>query len=188
MNLFTSLEGFLYLVSVALFYPVLAALAALTVWTVGYLGAFAREAMERQRGNPQLRRYRERLNTAAADAGANDTDLAIGQALHEVEDAIIASLDRIRFVVRTGPSLGLIGTLIPMANALAALAQGNLPDLATNMVTAFSTTVIGLAIGTTGYLIANAKQRWSRSDLNALSLHADRLLREIKQDTGAIVG
>lgn len=35
-------------------------------------------------------------------------------------------LDRIRFVIKVGPALGLMGTLIPMGISLAALAEGNI--------------------------------------------------------------
>ena len=53
-----------------------------------------------------------------------------------------------RLLVKVGPSLGLLGTLIPMGTALASLATGNLDAMAGQMVVAFTTTIIGLACGT----------------------------------------
>ena len=51
-------------------------------------------------------------------------------------------------LVKVGPSLGLLGTLIPMGSSLASLATGNLEAMAGQMIVAFTTTIIGLATGT----------------------------------------
>lgn len=69
-----------------------------------------------------------------------------------------------------------MGTLIPMADALQGLADGNLPALASNMVTAFAATVIGLSVSVVAYLIAAIREQWVRADLEALALHAERLV------------
>ncbi len=47
--------------------------------------------------------------------------------------------------------------MIPMATALSGLARGDLQMLASNMVIAFSSTVVGLAVGAAAYLIAMAR-------------------------------
>jgi biopolymer transport protein ExbB/TolQ len=70
-----------------------------------------------------------------------------------------------------------MGTLIPMADALQGLANGNLPALASNMVTAFAATVIGLSISVVAYLLAAARESWVRADAQALAFHAERVLR-----------
>jgi len=88
------------------------------------------------------------------------------------------ALGRLRLAVRVGPSLGLMGTLIPMADALQGLAEGNLPALASNMVTAFAATVIGLTISVVAYLIAGARESWVRADAQELAFHAERVLRK----------
>ena len=46
-----------------------------------------------------------------------------------------------RLLVRAGPALGLMGTLIPLAPALAALGKGEPNVLADKLQTAFSITV-----------------------------------------------
>jgi hypothetical protein len=51
-------------------------------------------------------------------------------------------------LIRIGPGGGLIGTLIPMSTGLAALSQGDMSKLSSELVLAFTTTVVGLAIGT----------------------------------------
>ena len=64
-----------------------------------------------------------------------------------------------------------------MANALQGLAEGNLPSLASNMVTAFAATVIGLAISVTIYLITTMREQWIREDNQALAFRAEALLQ-----------
>lgn len=38
-------------------------------------------------------------------------------------------LDKLRLLIRVGPSLGLMGTIIHMGSALAALSQGNVEEM-----------------------------------------------------------
>jgi biopolymer transport protein ExbB/TolQ len=73
-----------------------------------------------------------------------------------------------------------MGTLIPMADALQGLAEGNLPALASNMVTAFAATVIGLSVSVIAYLVAAARENWVREDTQALAFHAERISRALK--------
>ena len=75
------------------------------------------------------------------------------------------------------PRWGLMGTLIPMAYALQGLAEGNLPSLASNLVTAFAATVIGLAVSVVAYLVAGVRESWVRADIQALAFRAEELLR-----------
>ncbi len=67
--------------------------------------------------------------------------------LQEYEFYTIKRLERTRILVRIGPMLGLMGTLIPLSPALIGLANGDMQALSENLVTAFSVTVIGLLIG-----------------------------------------
>jgi biopolymer transport protein ExbB/TolQ len=78
--------------------------------------------------------------------------------------------------VRIGPALGLMGTLIPMAAALQGLADGNLPALASNMVTAFAATVVGLTISVVAYAITAFREDWVRADVQALAFRAEHVL------------
>lgn len=89
------------------------------------------------------------------------------------------SMDRLKIMVRLGPSLGLMGTLIPMGTGLAALGQGDMTKLSSDLVIAFTTTVVGIAIGMTAYCIYTVKRRWIEEDIKnmelATELIADRL-------------
>ena len=85
----------------------------------------------------------------------------------EREERARHSLVASRMLVKVGPSLGLLGTLIPMGTSLASLATGNLEAMAGQMVVAFTTTIIGLATGTLAYVVAAVRQTWVASRARA---------------------
>lgn len=69
-------------------------------------------------------------------------------------------LERIDLLARSGPILGLMGTLIPLGPGLTALGSGNIDILATALTVAFDTTVVGLLIGLIAYTIGRVRRRW----------------------------
>lgn len=71
-------------------------------------------------------------------------------------------------LMRVGPMLGLMGTLIPMGPALVGLASGDIESMAVNMQVAFSTTVVGIFVGIIGFVTQLVKRRWFAEDLNNL--------------------
>jgi biopolymer transport protein ExbB/TolQ len=89
-----------------------------------------------------------------------------------------ATLSAARSLVRIGPSLGLLGTLIPMGGSLAAMAGGNLQAMAGQMVVAFTSTIIGLATGTAAYGIATLRQGWVNQSIREQRYLAERLAAE----------
>ena len=90
-------------------------------------------------------------------------------ALDRVEDMIERRLARSALLVRLGPLLGLMGTLIPMGPALTALAAGNMPDMAEQLVLAFTTTVVGLATAVVATVITTIRRRWYAADLRTIA-------------------
>lgn len=96
------------------------------------------------------------------------------------EERIRRSLSWPRLLVRVGPSLGLIGTLIPMGTALAALATGNLEAMSGQMIVAFTTTIIGIACGTIAFVIAAVRQAWVAETVRELRFIAERVATEIE--------
>ncbi len=70
-------------------------------------------------------------------------DAGVEYALADYELAVERRLERTRILVRAGPALGLMGTLIPLAPGLAALGHGDVATLATDLRTAFAATTIG---------------------------------------------
>jgi len=74
-------------------------------------------------------------------------------------------LERTRLLVRAGPALGLMGTLIPLSPALSGLATGNIRQLTDNLRVAFSVTVLGLLIGVVAFGISLVRDRMYAQDL-----------------------
>jgi len=86
--------------------------------------------------------------------------------LQEYEFFTVKRLERTRILVRVGPMLGLMGTLIPLSPALIGLASGNTTQLADNLTTAFSVTVIGLLIGGIAFVISIVRDRMYSQDIS----------------------
>ena len=88
--------------------------------------------------------------------------------LQEYEFYTIRRLERTRILVRLGPILGLMGTLIPLSPALKALADNDTQKFADNLTIAFSVTVIGLLIGGLAFLISMVRDRIYSQDISDL--------------------
>ncbi len=87
-------------------------------------------------------------------------------------------LDKSRTLSKMGPILGLMGTLIPMGPALAGLAAGDIATMSQQMQIAFNTTVLGLVIGSIGFISLQLKQRWYAEDLNTIEFVNDLIEEE----------
>jgi biopolymer transport protein ExbB/TolQ len=90
------------------------------------------------------------------------------EALADFELAAERRLDVTRILVRAGPALGLMGTLIPLAPGLAALGRGDVQALASDLRTAFAATTVGLLVGTVAYVLTVTRTRLYGGDLAAL--------------------
>jgi biopolymer transport protein ExbB/TolQ len=77
-------------------------------------------------------------------------------------------LGRTRMLVRFGPALGLMGTLIPLSPALTGLAKGNTGELSQDLRLAFSVTVVGLLIGAVAFALSLSRDRMYGQDLSDL--------------------
>jgi biopolymer transport protein ExbB/TolQ len=77
-------------------------------------------------------------------------------------------LARTRMLVRAGPALGLMGTLIPLSPALTGLAAGNTAELSHDLRVAFSVTVVGLLIGAVAFGLSLSRDRIYSQDLSDL--------------------
>jgi hypothetical protein len=180
MNLVAGLESFLYIISSVLLVPVVVGLVLLTCWVVLFFGWFLREWLDRRRGHcVTLLRYRKRLAQLMATAPQQThLDIVLERLLQAGELRLIQSLDKIRFVIRVGPALGLMGTLIPMGISLSAMAQGDMPKMAGSMVTAFTTVVVGLACSVVAYLMSLVKEKWVRADMREMEFMTEQMLRD----------
>ncbi len=81
-------------------------------------------------------------------------------------------------LLKMGPMLGLMGTLIPMGPALVGLSTGDIASMAYNMQVAFATTVVGLFAAAIGFVTKQTKTRWFKEDLSHLNFLADLIEEE----------
>lgn len=134
------------------------------------------EVME---NNPNLPPgYREIITRIAShpEMGSKSRE-ALARKLIEKEEAKTAkSLEKTDMVTRLGPTLGLMGTLIPMGPGLAALGAGDIGSLAQAIIIAFDTTVVGLAAGAIAYVISKVRRRWYEEYLSNLDALCESVL------------
>ncbi len=97
------------------------------------------------------------------------------KAIADFDLSSLRKLERSRMLVRFGPALGLMGTLIPLSPALDGLAKGDVTKLSENLRVAFSVTVLGLLIGAVAFAISLVRDRLYAQDLSDLEYVAARL-------------
>ena len=101
--------------------------------------------------------------------------------LIEEEEVVMAkSLEKVDIVTRIGPTLGLMGTLIPMGPGLAALGSGDVTTLANAIIVAFDTTVVGIGSGAVAYVISKIRRRWYEEYSSNLQLFVNAVLENLK--------
>jgi biopolymer transport protein ExbB/TolQ len=173
-----SVEMLLYSISTFLYLPVLLAIVGLAFYLLVCFGALIAEWRQRRRGIRILIANAEADMAAALASTCNATalDAQLERIVQKADSEGLRRLDKVRFMVRVGPALGLMGTLIPMGISLAGLAQGNLPQMAQSMTTAFTATVVGLGCGVGSYLIALAREHWLRNDMTDVAYAAESFL------------
>lgn len=93
-----------------------------------------------------------------------DAEARVAKRLAEFDYLSLRRLERTRILVRMGPALGLMGTLIPLSPALAGLADGDVASLTENLRVAFGVTVAGLMIGAIAFAISLVRDRLYAQD------------------------
>jgi biopolymer transport protein ExbB/TolQ len=96
--------------------------------------------------------------------GRPGTENRIAKTLADFDLGSLRRLERTRFLVRAGPALGLMGTLIPLSPALDGLARGDVQQLSDNLRVAFSITVVGLLTGALAFGISLVRDRLYAQD------------------------
>ena len=124
-----------------------------------------------------LRRLLAEIEQGRRDETLNDGGLE--HLVLESEERVRKSLNGPRMLVKVGPALGLLGTLIPMGTSLASLAAGNLEAMSSQMVVAFTTTIIGLATGTLAYVVAAVRLTWVNETVREQRFIAERVAGEL---------
>ena len=195
MDASAGIIGAMFMISNSLLYPVIIILLGLVAWSLISVGQFLSEYASRSRDIAKLKVgcrnahehiQKQEYNKAAEvlnASGSNDllkdfiadlveslreTKFSVDaeKLLQDYELRITKELEKARLVAKLGPMFGLMGTLIPLGPALMGLTSGDIQQLATNMVVAFSTTVLGLLTGGIAYAIVVVKKRWYTQDLS----------------------
>ncbi|WP_109832757.1 MotA/TolQ/ExbB proton channel family protein [Reichenbachiella versicolor] len=162
------LESLLLAIANLLYYPVLIGVLFVLAQQCLAIGKFLNELKRRR--SKQFKQidsfkaeFEEYMKTPASSIKELEFDL-IGL-LRNWRHSYLSSLSPNRLVVKAGPALGLMGTLIPMGTALSSLSQGDLMIMSANMVTAFTTTVVGMASGLSAFLLNHKQSEWMKKDL-----------------------
>lgn len=178
-------SNILFWISSGLLVPVIVGLLFFFAKSIVMLGGFAGQYIQRVKQDKQLRQRMDQLDRLTIHtfseelkdqpdslftqtAGlllATDSTAIANRVLSEYEVTADAELGKYKVLVKFGPILGLMGTLIPMGPALAGLSTGDISSMAYNMQVAFATTVLGLFSGAVGFILLQVKQRWFTSDL-----------------------
>lgn len=115
------------------------------------------------------------------DIGSEARKALASELISAEETKLIKSTNKTDVLVRVGPILGLLGTLIPLGPGLAALGSGDIVTLAESLTVAFDTTVTGLVIGALAYLVSKFKKQWYESDLIILETIAEAELETLNR-------
>ena len=125
--------------------------------------------------NAQIPKNQKRVLVNIARSGElkKDSREALAEKLIENEEDIIEkNLHKTDIITKIGPTLGLMGTLIPKGPGLAALGSGDVTTLSNAIIVAFDTTVVGIGAGAVAYFVSKVRRRWYEqylSNLDALS-------------------
>jgi biopolymer transport protein ExbB/TolQ len=183
----------MYTVSSSLLYPVIILLLLAVVSSLALIGEFISEYSKRHRNVTQLEDVGKRVqdsvkssdfNSAASHLGelkqnslvmsfARDAAAHLGSSAatsidwlsEEYEVRMTKNLEYTKILSTVAPMIGLMGTLIPLGPALIGLAEGNILQLAHNLMVAFATTVLGLFAGIVGYVLTLVRKRWYWQDM-----------------------
>ena len=55
-----------------------------------------------------------------------------------------------------------------------------MPKMAQSMVTAFTTTIVGLGCGVAAYLMSMVREKWVKEDMREMECATERKLREVQ--------
>ena len=184
------LEHALYAISNAILLPTLVAVLGLLGWTIVLAGGFLGEWI----GRRNVRHTLQELCALAQRHTANDAELLRClstcqsglparlsrklrtspraaermKCLEDVELEVASSLSQLAWITRIAPMLGLMGTLIPLGPALTGLAAGDIAKLSSNLVVAFTTTVLGVFLGCASFSMSLLRKNWYHRDLSDL--------------------
>ncbi|HMT05467.1 MAG: MotA/TolQ/ExbB proton channel family protein [Solirubrobacterales bacterium] len=199
------IEEFLFSVSDALRWPVLVSALIALAWSVVEIGILVAELWRRRwRSIGSLesavdqaeidiaqgdqigaisalssvswsRPMRDTMTAVVTLRPLPDAENRIAKRLADYDYNSLRRLERTRILVRMGPALGLMGTLIPLSPALGGLAEGNVTELTDNLRVAFGVTVAGLLTGALAFGVSLIRDRLYAQDFSDVEYAAANL-------------
>lgn len=203
MNIFPMFQTILYTMSTALLYPVVILLIALSVWIIIYSGGFISEWLQRRHFKSStlladsleiiqkekdltseiennlpfhIKNYVKELKNIITDNKVFMEE-RVEDLNQRKEHSLFREVNKIQLIVRGGPGLGLMGTLIPMGTGLAGLTEGNMAQFSSSLIIAFSTTVVGLTLGIIAHIFSIVKERWVIDDMRKIQLITEAMMK-----------
>ena len=181
MDIFAGIKTSIFMLSSCVLYPTLLLLAGLSVWIFFECGRLFADWIHRKRLSAtemsapvalHLKLLEELLVRSA-------TEVEIQNLLRKSIHRRKARLDKFRLATRISPALGLIGTLVPMGTALAGLGQGDISVMTSELVVAYTTTVVGLVVGSLSFLIYTIRFRFTEDDIREMEFLTESRYNEI---------
>jgi len=184
-----TISNLLFWISNGLLVPVVLVLLLLFVRAILMAMSFFGELYQRMKLQAQLAQLLEEITPSEAETKLRTLPLETRSRLMKAIDLLLEhraqtdyrerllanyevdaerELAQCRTLVKLGPMMGLMGTLIPMGPALVGLASGDITSMAYNMQVAFATTVVGVFVAAIGVVTLQVKQRWYAREQNDL--------------------
>ncbi|AIS31888.1 MotA/TolQ/ExbB proton channel family protein [Methanobacterium formicicum] len=202
------LSNILYLIAQSLFIPVIIVVLVFITYAVLSLGSFLTEKFSRikfdvnkteklirvisKSSNPeemkekvcesQLQdKYKEVIIKIISnhDIGPQSRRAIATKLIEEEELQFSTITQKTDTLVRLAPTVGLLGTLIPLGPGLSALGAGDINSLAQSLMVAFDTTITGLAAGSIGFIISRYRKKWYTDELSILEAIVESTLEAL---------
>lgn len=146
------LELMLYQLTRVFLWPVMALILLALAYALLSLGGFLVECIQRRKTD-----YRSPLlSYAHTQPGCRSDDIELW---------ILKRLEWLRMVTRIAPMLGLIATMIAIGPALLALGDGQISEVSSNMVAAFSAVILSLLAASITFALLTIRRRWLLEEL-----------------------
>lgn len=115
----------------------------------------------------------------------NFTDVMLESLADELIEEEQARYDKnlkiTNLLAKLGPIFGLLGTLIPLGPGIIALGQGDTYTLSTSLLTAFDTTISGLAVSVVAIIVSAIRNSWYSKYMSIIETLMDCVLEMEKK-------
>lgn len=117
-----------------------------------------------------------------ADMSDNSREAYAMQLLFDEEEHYRKQLRLPEIIMKVGPMLGLLGTLIPLGPGLMALGKGDTATLSKSLLIAFDTTSAGVGMAAVAFVIFYIKRSWYRRYAQGLESLMEVILERKEDD------